>query len=124
MKLLVAVLATLLLTVGAAQANVRCVQDFLLETAFDPGPADGAWGKRTALALEAYFAQIGETVDGGLGKNNTDAICALFSGPRHEELLELGLADVRTLRGGLQAWVEAGNPIVAGDQPGEPLKGP
>ncbi len=41
-----------------------------------------------------------------------------------KRLMELGLKDVRTLRGGLQAWVAAGQPIVAGAGPGEPLKGP
>ena len=32
-----------------------------------------------------------------------------------KRLLDLGLSDVRTLRGGLEAWVTAGNPIVVED---------
>jgi hypothetical protein len=88
---------------------VQCVQEFLLQTAFDPGPADGAWGKRTAAALDAYFSQIGETVDGGLGKDNADAVCALFSGPRRDELLELGA---------FQIYPVSLDPNAIGDVPG------
>ena len=32
-------------------------------------------------------------------------------------LMELGLEDVRTLRGGLQAWTNAGNPVTKGRRP-------
>ena len=32
-------------------------------------------------------------------------------------LMELGLAEVRTLRGGLQAWTDAGNPVMKGRRP-------
>lgn len=89
-SILSAVVLMLLFCCGTAHASVLCVQQFLAETAFDPGPPDGAWGGKTATALEGFFAQIEETVDGGLGKNNVDVLCALFSGPRHDELLERG----------------------------------
>lgn len=91
MKRAIGVIAFLaVLPLGPAQASVLCVQEFLLQTAFDPGPADGAWGRRTATALEEFFAQAGEGVEGGLGKENAGAICEVFSGPRNGELLEMG----------------------------------
>lgn len=48
-----------LFLVGAAvadEAAVRCVQQYLTEAGFDAGGVDGAFGKRTALAGEAYLA--------------------------------------------------------------------
>jgi len=77
-----------LLPAPAAQADVRCVQDFLTKTAFDPGPVDGAWGRKTADALKDAFAQLDMTVDGGLGKGNTDAICSIFQGPEGPDIAE------------------------------------
>ncbi len=72
-----------------ARADVRCVQAFLAETAFDPGPVDGLWGRKTGDALTSAFAQLDREVEGGIGRNNTDAVCALFSGPEGSEIADL-----------------------------------
>lgn len=54
------------------------------------------------------------------GTDHVDARADAMS----KRLLELGLKDVRTLRGGMRAWIEAGFPIVTGTEPGEPVKAP
>lgn len=72
------------------QANVRCVQEYLSESAFDPGPIDGAWGRKTAAALESFAAQAGIQIEGGLGRDNTDAQCQLFQADTDGRLLSLG----------------------------------
>jgi hypothetical protein len=41
---------------AAVNEDVRCVQAFLLTTAFNPGPADGALGRKT-VAAAAEFAE-------------------------------------------------------------------
>ncbi|WP_029040418.1 peptidoglycan-binding domain-containing protein [Cucumibacter marinus] len=69
-------------------ADTRCVQAFLAETAFDPGPVDGLWGGKTETALENAFDQLDRTVEGGTGRNNTDEICALFSGAEADDIRE------------------------------------
>ncbi len=75
---------------GAAFADIRCVQDFLSETAFDPGPVDGIWGRRTEGAAKAFLAQAEVTVPGGVTKANAAAICELLSGSARESLQGLG----------------------------------
>lgn len=70
-----------------AMASVKCVQEFLSQTPFDPGPVDGAWGKKTATALEGFFTQVSGSVDGGLGKGNVEEICAVLNGDQHDEWL-------------------------------------
>jgi hypothetical protein len=63
-----------------AQAGeaVRCVQDYLTHTAFDPGPVDGAWGRKTATALSEFAQQAGITIEGGLEKGNVEEVCRVF----------------------------------------------
>ena len=58
-NLLISVLSALI-TLSAAtagNASVKCIQNFLSKTVFDPGPVDGAWGGRTATAL-SDFAEL------------------------------------------------------------------
>lgn len=73
-----------------ATANVRCVQEFLSETSFDPGPIDGLWGRQTEQAASALLDQTDLSVSGGVTRNNADAVCALFNGPDRDKLLRLG----------------------------------
>jgi hypothetical protein len=49
--------------VNAADANIRCVQTFLEFKGYDPGPLDGATGKRTFAAAAAYRKDSGATID-------------------------------------------------------------
>ena len=56
-------------------ANVRCIQSFLSETVFDPGPVDGAWGKKTATALEDYASYHQLTLETEINRKNAEGIC-------------------------------------------------
>ncbi|MGE4612231.1 MAG: hypothetical protein AAED33_12735 [Paracoccaceae bacterium] len=80
-------IGVLIFTPVVTHADVRCVQEFLSETPFDPGPIDGMWGRKTSSALTGFFEQTGENIDGGFGKSNTDAVCSLFQSERRSELL-------------------------------------
>ncbi len=75
------------LAVGAAQADTRCVQEFLSRTAFDPGPVDGLWGRKTEGALKGFLDQVVGDPSYRAEKSATAEICRLMSGPRSEELL-------------------------------------
>lgn len=82
----------LLIWPGYAQADddVSCVQAFLADTAFDPGPVDGQWGRRTATALEDFFAQAGQEVGGGLDQSNAAEICRVLSADADGRLKAIG----------------------------------
>ena len=58
LRVAVLAVASLFLTVGAfaADENVRCVQQFLLDNGYNPGPADGGFGPKTAAAAGEYLA--------------------------------------------------------------------
>ena len=56
-------------------ANVRCIQSFLSETVFDPGPVDGAWGKKTATALKDYASYHQLTLKTEIDRKNAAALC-------------------------------------------------
>ena len=75
---------------GQVQADVRCIQAYLAETAFDPGPVDGLWGAKTAAAIEGFVAQTGVEIEGGVGRSNSDQICAVFSADADGHLQVLG----------------------------------
>lgn len=77
-------------TVNIALADVRCVQEFLSQSAFDPGAVDGMWGRKTASALASFIDQAGISVEGGLGKENTTEICRVFSEDTAGRLLAKG----------------------------------
>ncbi len=74
-----------------ADDNVACVQAFLADTAFDPGPVDGQWGRRTATAVEEFFAQAGRSVEGGLDQSNVAEICSVFTADTGGELKAMGI---------------------------------
>jgi hypothetical protein len=72
-------LLSLLVCLGfpaTALADVRCIQEFLSETAFDPGPVDGAWGRQTSAALNGFLAQVGLDAD----PEDRGKICDLMRG--------------------------------------------
>ena len=75
---------------AAAQADVRCIQAYLAETAFDPGPVDGLWGSRTAAALEGFVAQTGVEIEGGVERANSGAVCEVFTADEDGSLQVLG----------------------------------
>jgi hypothetical protein len=54
---------------NAAINNVQEVQTWLTQLGFEPGPADGSYGKRTKQALEAFYQSKGGSFDGELSDN-------------------------------------------------------
>lgn len=56
-------------------ANVLCIQSFLSETVFDPGPVDGAWGKKTATALQDYASYHQLTLKTKIDRKNAESLC-------------------------------------------------
>lgn len=58
-----------------AFANVRCIQSFLSETVFDPGPVDGAWGKKTATALQDYASYHQLKLKTKIDRKNAESLC-------------------------------------------------
>jgi len=61
------VLAARLLAQGAAGPDVVRLQQQLQQAGFDPGPADGVFGPRTAAAVRAFQRARGLMVDGIVG---------------------------------------------------------
>lgn len=68
-------------------ADVRCVQEFLSGTAFDPGPVDGLWGRKTRTAIEDFLDQAGLKIPGGVTKGTADEVCELMTGEEGAILL-------------------------------------
>ena len=58
-----------LITSMASANEVKNSQKFLLSLGFNPGPADGQFGKKTILALEKFYQSIGDVFDGEFGAN-------------------------------------------------------
>lgn len=48
------------------EIDVSKVQTILAELCYDPGPIDGAWGRKTEAAISNYFIDIGIAYSGGL----------------------------------------------------------
>ena len=59
-----------------AIANVRCIQSFLSDTVFDPGPVDGAWGKKTAAALQDYASYHELIFTTKIDRKNAMTLCS------------------------------------------------
>lgn len=85
MKLLYLPFAIIIFS-GPAQADVACVQRFLSTTAFDPGPLDGAWGRKTETALEGLIEQLDLEFDYEISRRNVDRFCSYFEGPGGEQV--------------------------------------
>ena len=58
-----------------SDASVRCVQTFLAKTVFDPGPVDGAWGKKTATALSDFANYHKLEFTNEINRKNANALC-------------------------------------------------
>ena len=58
-----------------SDASVRCVQTFLAKTVFDPGPVDGAWGKKTATSLSDFANYHKLELTNEINRKNADALC-------------------------------------------------
>lgn len=65
----------ILTAANVSHANVRCVQMFLAKTVFDPGPVDGAWGKKTASALSDYANYYKIEFANEINRKNAKALC-------------------------------------------------
>ena len=68
-------------------ADTRCVQEFLDNTAFNPGPVDGLWGRKTAAAASAFLRQVSAEGQFEVSKSAAGTLCAFMTGERREELL-------------------------------------
>ena len=71
---------------GPALADVACVQRFLSTTAFDPGPIDGAWGRKTEFALQGLIEQLELEFNYEISPSNSDQFCSYFEGPDREQV--------------------------------------
>ena len=85
MKLLYSLSAIVLFS-GPALADVACIQRFLSTTAFDPGPIDGAWGRKTETALQRLIEQLDLEFDYEVSSRNSDQFCSYFEGPDGEQV--------------------------------------
>ena len=73
------VFALAVLWSGSALADVRCVQEVLSKTVFDPGPVDGLWGKNTANAARDFLIYRDGELSVEVAKSNSDALCQTVS---------------------------------------------
>ena len=53
----------------SADSRVKAVQEKLLELGYNPGVADGLWGRKTQSALEQFLSSKGQVFDGVLDEN-------------------------------------------------------
>jgi len=75
--LLVALLSTFqIIWVQRLYGNITCIQEVLSNTVFNPGPIDGAWGKKTETAVKDYFNYMGIKVNFPITKQNSQNICS------------------------------------------------
>lgn len=63
----------------AAAADGRQIQTWLKDLGFDPGPIDGQPGRKTAAALNAFYASRGGAFDGTLDLNEAQDLGAAFA---------------------------------------------
>ena len=74
---LISVLSALI-TLSAAtagNASVKCIQNFLSKTVFDPGPVDGAWGGKTATALSDFAEYHKIELSKEISRQNVNRLC-------------------------------------------------
>jgi peptidoglycan hydrolase-like protein with peptidoglycan-binding domain len=70
--------------------QIREAQSLLIRVDRNPGPADGAWGKRTEAALVDFLAERRLTFDGELTEQTLELLRAAPEGPAFVRR-ELGL---------------------------------
>lgn len=85
MKLL-SLLPVIVMFSGPALADVACIQRFLSTTAFNPGPIDGAWGRKTETALQGLIEQLDLELDYEVSPRNSDQFCSYLEGPDGERV--------------------------------------
>ncbi len=64
------------LKTGSSGASVRSLQQSLQSKGFNPGKADGKFGKQTASAVRSFQRSKGLTADGKVGTNTQNALAA------------------------------------------------
>ncbi len=79
-------LSVIVMFSGPALSDVACIQRFLSTTAFDPGPIDGAWGRKTETALQGLIEQLDLELDYEVSPGNSDQFCSYFEGPDGEQI--------------------------------------
>lgn len=78
-KLLVPLLVTATLTIPVIAGTVDSAQRMLNQLGYNAGAVDGAYGKKTRSALEAFYADTGGSYDGKLDANEVADLRAAMS---------------------------------------------
>ena len=73
-----------------ADTNTLCIQKFLSKTVFNPGPADGLWGKKTKNAINELFSQVEKFNLEKIKKGDAQKICKILESEQNHQLLEIG----------------------------------
>jgi len=73
-----------------ADTNTLCIQKFLSKTVFNPGPADGLWGKKTKNAINELFSQAEKFNLEKIKKGDAQKICKILESEQNHQLLEIG----------------------------------
>ena len=73
-----------------ADTNTLCIQKFLSKTVFNPGPADGLWGKKTKNAINELFSQADKFNLKKIKKDDAQKICKILESEQNHQLLEIG----------------------------------
>jgi len=71
----------------AASAKVKAAQKALITLGYDPGVADGAWGKASRSALNQFQKAYGFKVTRSLGSGMAEALGLVASGAKLVEVL-------------------------------------
>lgn len=88
-RVIAAAVFVVLFAISTARAddNTRDIQQILNNLGYDAGSVDGAWGRKTRIALQKYAKEKSIEFDGKLtGKIHTAVLAAnpgLLTGPRH-----------------------------------------
>jgi hypothetical protein len=69
--------------------DVRRVQTLLTDLGYEPGPADGLMGRRTAAAIRGFQRQEGLSVDGRLSSNLVAALQLKAAGPDDSDVASI-----------------------------------
>ena len=72
-----------------AYTNTLCIQKFLSKTVFNPGPADGLWGKKTKNAINELFSQAEKFNLEKIKKDDAQKICKILESEQNHQLLEI-----------------------------------
>ena len=73
---------------AVSETNVLCIQKFLSQTAFDAGPLDGRWGKKTETAINGLFDQVGISKPKTIKAKDAVEVCKILQGSKKKALLE------------------------------------